>query len=111
MINDFDDFCTWMYVIIDDIWQQIAPLFKRSGPAPEVGDSELITMAVVDECRGWDRETELTSNWHEHKDLFPRIPERSRFNCRRRNLMFASNLIRKTVLQMMELAQDGQCPI
>lgn len=111
MINDFDDFCTWMYVIIDDIWQQIGPLFKRPGPAPEVGDSELITMAVVGECRGWDKETELISNWHEHRDLFPRIPERSRFNRRRRNLMFAINLVRKTVLQMMELAQDDQCII
>jgi len=111
MINDFDDFCTWMYVIIDDVWQQIAPLFKQPGPAPEVGDSELITMAVVGECRGWDKETELISNWHEHTDLFPCIPERSRFNRRRRNLMFAINLIRKTILQMMELAQDDQCVI
>jgi len=111
MIDDFDDFCTCAYVIVDDIWQQIAPLFKRPGPAPEVSDSELITMALVGECRGWDQETELISNWHEHTDLFPRIPERTRFNRRRRNLMFAINLIRKTVLQMMDLAQDSQCVI
>nr|MBC8492728.1 IS982 family transposase [Chloroflexota bacterium] len=111
MINDFDDFCTCVYVIVDDIWQQIAPLFKRPGPVPEVSDSELITMALVGECRGWHQETELISNWHEHRDLFPSIPERSRFNRRRRNLMFAINLIRKTVLQMMDLAQDNQCVI
>lgn len=111
MINDFDDFCTWVYVIVDDIWQQITPLFKRPGPMPEVSDSELITMALVGECRGWHQETELISNWHEHRDLFPRIPERSRFNRRRRNLMFAINLIRKTVLQIMDLAQDNQCVI
>lgn len=100
-----------MYVIIDDIWQQIAPLLKRPGPAPEVGDSELITMAVAGECRGWDKESELISNSQEHTVLFPRIPERSRFNGRRRNLMFPINLIRKAVLQMMELAQDNQCVI
>jgi hypothetical protein len=111
MINDFDDFCTWMYVIVDDIWQQIAPLLKRPGPKPECSDSELITIALVGECRGWHQETELISNWHEHRDLFPRIPERTRFNRRRRNLMFAINWIRKTVLQMMDLAQDGQCVI
>lgn len=111
MINDFDDFCTWVYVVVDDVWQQIAPLFKRPGPMPEVSDSELITMALVGECRGWHQETELISNWHEHRDLFPSIPERSRFNRRRRNLMFAINLIRKTVLQMMDLAQDHQCVI
>jgi len=25
MIADFDDFCLWMYVIIADIWTQLAP--------------------------------------------------------------------------------------
>lgn len=110
-IEDFDDFCTWMYVIVDDIWQQAEPLFERPGPNPECSDSELITMALVAECRGWHEETVSISNWHEHEDLFPRIPERSRFNRRRRNLMFATNLIRKIVLRMMDLAQDGQCVI
>ena len=47
MINDFEDFCTWMYVIVDDIWQQIAPFFKRPGPAPLCSDSELLTMVLV----------------------------------------------------------------
>jgi hypothetical protein len=26
MIEDFDDFCLYMYVIIDDIWKVIAPM-------------------------------------------------------------------------------------
>jgi hypothetical protein len=111
MITDFADFCTWMYTIVDDVWQQIAPLFSRPGPEPECSDSELITLALVGECRRWDQETELISNWQEHRDLFPHIPERSRFNRRRRNLMFAINLVRKAVLQMMDLAQDRQCVI
>lgn len=72
MINDFDDFCLWIYILVDDIWQQMAPLFKRPGPEPESSDSELITMALVGECRGWDIETEMLSQWKEHRDLFPR---------------------------------------
>jgi len=111
MIESFDDFCTWMYMIVDDIWQQIAPLFKRPGPKPVCSDSELITMAIVGECRGWDVETEMLSYWREHQDLFPNIPSQSRFNRRRRNLMLAFNLIRRTVLQMLDLAQDTQCVI
>jgi len=111
MIESFDDFCTWMYMIVDDIWQQIAPLFKRPGPKPVCSDSELITMAIVGECRGWDIETEMLSHWREHQDLFPNIPSQSRFNRRRRNLMLAFNLIRRTVLQMLDLAQDTQCVI
>lgn len=111
MITDFDDFVTAMYCIIDDVWQQIRPLFARPGPMPECSDSELITMAVVGECRGWDQETELISNWREHRDLFPLVPERSRFNRRRRALQQAINLIRWLVLDRLDLAQDQYCAV
>ena len=111
MINDFEDFCTWMYMIIDEIWQEIEPLFKRPGPKPVCSDSELIAMTIIGECRGWDVETEMLSYWKEHRDLFPNIPSQSRFNRRRRNLMMAFNLIRRSVLQMLDLAQDRQCVI
>jgi hypothetical protein len=30
-------FCTWMEVVVDDIWLKIAPFFKRPGPAPTPG--------------------------------------------------------------------------
>ena len=111
MINDFDDFCLWMYVIVDDIWQQMTPFFKRPGPAPQCSDSELLTMALIGECRGWDVETEMLSQWQEHRDLFPCIPSQSRFNRRRRHLMTAFNLVRRVVLEWLDLAQDRQCLI
>ncbi len=109
MIDNFDDFCLWSYVIVDDIWREIAPLFKRPGPA--CSDSELMTMALVGECRGWDEERTLLSQWSEHRDLFPNIPTQSRFNRRRRALMSAFNLIRQTVLRMLDLSADGQAAI
>lgn len=111
MIADFDDFCLWMYVVIDDLWQQLAPLFSRPGPTPDCSDSELITMAIVGACRGWEVETELVSYWHERRDLFPLVPERSRFNRRRRNLMQAINYIRQLVVRVLDLAQDRYCTI
>lgn len=111
MIADFDDFCLWMYVVIDDLWQHLAPLFGRPGPAPECSDSEVITMAIVGACRGWNMETELISQWHERRDLFPQVPERSRFNRRRRNLMHAINCIRQMIVRMLDVAQDRYCTI
>lgn len=111
MIHDFDDFCLWMYVVIDDVWQSIAWLFKRPGPQPECSDSELITMAIIGECRGWDMETEMLSHWQEHRDLFPNIPSQSRFNRRRRQLMKAFNLIRQVVLGYLDVALDRQTVI
>lgn len=111
MIDSFDDFCLYMYVIVDDIMQHIAPLLKRRGPMPNCSDSELITMVLVGECRGWDLETDMLSYWGEHDDLFPCLPSQSRFNRRRRNLMWAINLIRQTVLQRLDVSQDQQCVI
>lgn len=111
MIADFDDFCLWMYVVIDDIWARLAPVFARPGPQPVCSDSELITMAIVGQCRGWEVETELVSEWHERRALFPQVPERSRFNRRLRNLMPAINLIRQAVVHLLDVAQDRQCTI
>ena len=112
MITEFDDFCTWMYVLIDDIWQKIAPFYRRPGPAP-VGcsDSELMTLAIVGECREWDKETNLLKEWRAYPHLFPRLPERTRFNRRRRNLMFAINHVRQIVLRVLDVAQEQQCVI
>ena len=63
MITQFDDFCLWAYVVIDEIWQQIAPQFTHPGPVSACSDSELLTLALVGECRGWDKETELITEW------------------------------------------------
>lgn len=111
MIADFDDFVTWMYVVIDDIWQQLRPLYQRPGPEPDCSDSELITMVIVGECREWDKETNLLGEWRNYPHLFPLLPERSRLNRRRRSLMGAINHIRRVVLTLLDVAQDKQCVI
>lgn len=59
MIADFDDFCTWMYVLISDLFIPLAPLVARPGPAPACTDAEVMTMSIVGECYGWDQETVL----------------------------------------------------
>ena len=90
MVTSFEDFCTWMYVIVDHS-QQLAPLFHRPGPAPQCSDAELLTMALIGECRGWDLETELLAQFRDFRGLFPVLPSQSRFNRRRRQLMRASS--------------------
>ena len=111
MITNFDDFCTWAFVLIDDLYKPLRPLLRHSGPQSECSDSELITLAIVGECKGWNQETELISEWRNYPHLFPVVPERSRFNRRRRNLMGAINLIRCALLNLLDLAQDQQAAI
>ena len=112
MIAEFEDCCLWLYVVVDQLWRQLPPEYKPSrGPAPECSDRELITLALAGVCRGWTEETVLVRCWREYPQLFPRVPERSRFNRRRRNLMQAINAIRRGVLAALDLADDRQCAI
>ncbi len=53
MITEFEDFCLWVYVVVDDIWKRLGPLFRRPGPEPRCSDPELIAMTIIGECRGW----------------------------------------------------------
>lgn len=111
MIAQFEDFCLWMYVVVDELWPVVARRYRRPGPAPECSDSELVTMVLVGECRGWDEETDLVEHWQAYRHLFPVIPERSRFNRRRRALAPAINDLRRAALSQLDLAQDRQCAI
>jgi hypothetical protein len=111
MIHDFEEFCLIVYVITDDLCQQLEPFLRRPGPAPKCSDSELIALCLIGECKGWDKESDLLSNMKSFQHLFPNLPEKSRFNRRRRNLMFIINLMRRILLQQLDLAQDQQCVI
>jgi DDE family transposase len=111
MIADFEDFGIWVYVVVDEIWQQIEPLLSRPGPPPLCSDSELMAMSLMGEGRGWQMETERLSCWQDYQPRFPHIPSQSRFNRRRRNLMQAINLLRRVILRSLDLAQDQQCLI
>jgi hypothetical protein len=107
----FEDLCLWVYCVVDELWTQIAPHCHRPGPAPVCSDPELVTMALVGETKGWDQETELLSEWQQHRDLFPHQPSRTRFNRRRRALQGAINAVRRLVLRRLDLAADRRCVI
>lgn len=78
MIDTFEDFCLWAYVVVDDLYTALAPRRGLAGPDPtECSDSELLTLALVGECRGWDEETVLLSAWKEYAHLFPHLPRQS----------------------------------
>jgi hypothetical protein len=108
MITDFDDFCLYVYCIVDEIYHQLAPQVHRPGPAPTtLSDSELIALAIIGECRGWDIETELLGHAPMYRHLFPRLPAQSRFNRRRRHVLAVFNLIRCMLLRWLDVAQDS----
>jgi hypothetical protein len=105
----FEDLCLWTYCLVDDCWRLIAPSCRRPGPIPTCSDPEVVTMALVGECKGWHEETVLLSEWAAHRDLIPHQPSRTRFNRRRRQLQGAINQVRRLLLAALDLAADRQC--
>ncbi len=111
MIPDFAELCLMLFVMIDDHYRALPPDLKPRGEQAECSDSELLTMLVVSECMGWQRETEHVSQWARHRDLFPHQPERTRLNRRRRALVATLATLRGRVLAALDLACDRQCAV
>jgi len=68
-------------------------------------------MILVAECKGWDIETQLLSEFSQHRHLFPILPCQSRFNRRRRNLGAIINQIRQLLLSNIEGVEEQLCVI
>jgi Transposase DDE domain len=101
MITSFADLCTIVFVLVDDLYRQVvAPHDRRPGPRAAFADSEVITVTLVAELLGEDIEATFLAWVREHHlALFPRLPERSRFNRRRRQLPEATNRIRGALME------------
>ncbi len=102
MIHTFADRCTAVYVIVDERYHALAaPHDRRPGPRSRFSDSAVSTLTLVAELLGLDAESAF---WRyrarNHPTLFPRLPERSRYNRRRRQRIAVSNRIRAGVMQL-----------
>lgn len=93
--------CTSVSVVTDEVYQRaVAPDDTRPGPHAGFTDSELLTVSVVAELVGLDAETRcLAYLRRNHPALFPRLPERSRYNRRRRQLAEVTNRIRGAIME------------
>ena len=100
MIHTFEDLCTVVYVLVDELYQvHVQPHDHRPGPRAAFTESELLTVALVAELIGLDEETAILGYLRRnHARLFPLLPERTRYNRRRRALGEALNTLRRQVL-------------
>jgi len=100
MIADFADLCTYVYVLTDETYRDVAaPYDTRPGPRSAFSDSELITLTIAAELLGLDAETRFLAYVRRtHAALFPLLPERSRYNRRRRQLVEVTNRIRGAIM-------------
>lgn len=93
----FEDLIITTYVIIDDLYQHIAPpeiSGRRNVQQARLSDPELITISVCGELAGVDSE----NAWYSfvkrnYRRLFPKLCSRSRLNRTRRNRQKTTELL------------------
>ena len=78
---------------------------RRPGPNPNCPDADILTVAWLLEYIGEDSENSGYRRIKaELKTVFPALPERSRFNRRRRNLSTASEVLRQALTNCLPKA-------
>lgn len=109
-IENFKDFFTAAYTIIDDVYKKVIPKNiqnRRNKSRSKLSDSEIITISLVGELHTIDSETA----WYNYckknfRDLFPNLCDRTRFNRVRRGLHAVINEIRYQIGKLTGLTQQ-----
>jgi len=97
---NWSDIITSWYVLVDDMYQVIIanlsePLRQR-GPAPQMSDSEVITVSLITETFFQGHEEAGYSFVAQYlRDMFPDLPNVARFDVRRRTLITIMEQIRR----------------
>jgi hypothetical protein len=105
---------TTIFTIVDDVMKEsptIVAALRRPGRAPQLSDSEVVTVALYQELIGEPREDHF---FRLHRwsllPFFPGLNERSRYNRRKRSLwsvILAIRLSLQVVLDALELEETG----
>lgn len=104
---NLEDLLSISFIVIDDLYQHHFPnaTAERPGVNSKMADSEVITIAWVGEMIGIDSERAWYGFVNKHfAHLFPYLPERSRFNRRRRNLWAISDKLRGAINDQLPLS-------
>ena len=101
-IATFEDFILTVFVVIDDLYHQFAPIeviHRRHVLDAKLSDSEIISISICGELAGVDSENAWFSFVKKnYLHLFPKLGSRSRFNRTRRALLQTTNLLRQKMV-------------
>lgn len=110
---DLDTFLTTLYVWIDDWYkaEMAEKVGRKRGPAPEMSDSEVLTVAIAGQWRAgvpWQSERSVVRYMQEHgRGWFPTMLGRSRFNERVRCLWAVVVKAAEALAQELGAGQSG----
>lgn len=102
--SDIEDLLSDAFIIIDDFYKQFVPkeVQNRPGPDSQLTDSEVMAIAWTGELLSVDSENAWYGFVKKHFSyLFVYLPDRSRFNRRRRDLWKVTDMLRQRLLECL----------
>ena len=110
-LENLTDLFTNIFVIIDDIYNEIIPNSirnRRNIKDSKLSDSEIITISIVGELLTINSEKSFFSLLkREYKSLFPKLGYRTRFNRNKRNLHSVISKIREYISEIFQFNSDN----
>jgi len=104
-----EDFIITAFCHVDDFLRDLSRGQRRRqrGPEPSLADSEVITMEIVGEFLGFDKDEAIYEYFREHwSKLFPRLPDRSTFVRQAANLMYWKQRLQRRFAQELGAFDD-----
>ncbi len=105
-----DHFIITVFCLIDDELQKllVGKKLRQRGPSPGLKDSEVITMELVGEFLGMDRDKTIWEYFRRHwTHFFPKIPDRSNFVRQASNLHVVKRLLQENLATSLSAFEDG----
>ncbi|MCC9295961.1 IS982 family transposase [Clostridium sp. WLY-B-L2] len=110
IIEDLKDFITVIFVIVDDIYQEVTPTYiknRRNSNHSIMTDSEIITVSLAGKLMSIDSENAWVGYCKKNlKELFPSFCSRTRFNRTRKSLYKIIELIRHNLTKLVRCNYD-----
>ena len=91
-----EKFIIGVYCLISDWFKKTSFKLRQRGPNPALGDDEVLTMEVVGEFLGMDKDKEIHSYFKQHwHHFFPKMGDRSAFVRQSANLWRIKSYLQK----------------
>lgn len=104
-----EDFIITAFCYVDDFLRDLSRGQRRRqrGPGPILSDSEVITMEIVGEFLGMDKDEAIYDYFVAHwSSLFPHLPDRSTFARQAANLMYWKQRLQRRFAQELGAFDD-----
>ena len=103
-----EDFIIHIYVLIDDWLKKEAVILRKAGFTPAFSDAEVITLEIVGEYLGYDKENKSWEYFRKHwLEWFPNLPTRTTYIRQCANLWVVKQNLHQMLCQKMGVMESS----